>query len=51
MYARTIDLNALPAESCFLRGARQTRTSTLLKAVFPGAMYFDLLLLGGQIVG
>lgn len=31
-------------ESLFLWGARQTGKSTLLKAIFPDALWFDLLL-------
>lgn len=36
----------LGKESCFLWGARQTGKSTLLKAMFPNAPYYDLLLSG-----
>jgi predicted AAA+ superfamily ATPase len=31
-------------ESAFLWGARQTGKSTLLKQLFPDALYYDLLL-------
>jgi uncharacterized protein len=44
MYRRLLDLEAIPGESCFLWGARQTGKSTLLKDRYPGALYYDLLL-------
>ena len=44
MYNRVLDVAAMPSESCFLWGARQTGKSTLLRATYPKALYFDLLL-------
>lgn len=44
MIARSINLPS--SASFFLFGPRGTGKSTLLRAVFPGAMYFDLLDLG-----
>lgn len=46
MYKRLETLAMSSEESCFLWGARQTGKSTLLKNLFPGALYFDLLLSG-----
>ena len=44
MYNRSQIFQGLEKESAFLWGARQTGKSTLLKAVYPEAPYFDLLL-------
>jgi len=44
MYIRKQIFNGLGQESAFLWGARQTGKSTLLKALFPGVLSFDLLL-------
>ena len=44
MYNRSQIFQVLGKESAFLWGARQTGKSTLLKAVYPEAPYFDLLL-------
>jgi predicted AAA+ superfamily ATPase len=44
MYIRKQIFEGLGHESAFLWGARQTGKSTLLKSLFPNAMYFDLLL-------
>ena len=44
MYIRKQEFQGLGNESAFLWGARQTGKSTLLKALFPEAPYFDLLL-------
>jgi len=44
MYIRMQNFNGLGKESTFLWGARQTGKSTLLKNLFPDALYFDLLL-------
>jgi predicted AAA+ superfamily ATPase len=43
MYNRSQIFQGLGKESAFLWGARQTGKSTLLKAVYPEAPYFDLL--------
>jgi predicted AAA+ superfamily ATPase len=44
MYIRKQIFNGLGKESSFLWGARQTGKSTLLKSIFPGVPYLDLLL-------
>lgn len=44
MFLRKQNFEGLGAESAFLWGARQTGKSTLLKKMFPGSLYFDLLL-------
>lgn len=44
MFERKQLLSDSEAESLFLWGARQTGKSTLLKAMFPDALWFDLLL-------
>ncbi len=44
MYQRQQIFNGLGNESAFLWGARQTGKSTLLKSLYPGSLYFDLLL-------
>jgi uncharacterized protein len=44
MYIRKQIFDGLGRESAFLWGARQTGKSTLLKALYPDALYFDLLL-------
>jgi len=44
MYNREQIFRGLGKESTFLWGARQTGKSTLLKAMYPEAFYFDLLL-------
>jgi uncharacterized protein len=44
MYIRKQDFEGLDQESAFLWGARQTGKSTLLKQLYPGSEYFDLLL-------
>lgn len=43
-YNRIINLDETKEDSIFLWGARQTGKSTLLKAMFPNARYYDLLL-------
>ncbi len=43
MYIRNQKFVGTGNESLFLWGARQTGKSTLLKAMFPNSMYFDLL--------
>lgn len=44
MYLRKQIFNGAGTESLFLWGARQTGKSTLLKAIYPDSLYFDLLL-------
>jgi len=44
MYKRKQVFNGLGDESCFFWGARQTGKSTLLKVLYPDALYIDLLL-------
>ena len=44
MYQRVLEMKLSASETCFLWGPRQTGKSTLLKTMFPGAMYYDLLL-------
>lgn len=44
MYLRKQIFEGLGTESAFLWGARQTGKSTLLKALYPESIYFDLLL-------
>jgi uncharacterized protein len=44
MYIRKQIFEGLGTESAFLWGARQTGKSTLLKYLYPDALYFDLLL-------
>ena len=44
MYRRIIDLGIVSEQSIFLLGARQTGKSTLLRQLYPGAKYYDLLL-------
>jgi uncharacterized protein len=44
MYLRKQTFEGLGTESAFLWGARQTGKSTLLKALFPASICFDLLL-------
>src|SRR5665647_431832 len=44
MYNRKQVFQGIGKESAFLWGARQTGKSTLLKAMYPEAPYFDLLL-------
>ncbi len=44
MFLREQIFNGKDAESVFLWGARQTGKSTLLRMMFPGVLYFDLLL-------
>lgn len=44
MFARKQVLEGSGNESLFLWGARQTGKSTLLKSLFPNALWFDLLL-------
>lgn len=44
MYIRKQVFGGAGKESAFLWGARQTGKSTLLKALFPDSIYFDLLL-------
>lgn len=44
MYLRKQIFEGIGTESAFLWGARQTGKSTLLKALYPDSLYFDLLL-------
>lgn len=44
MYLRKQIFSGIEGESAFLWGARQTGKSTLLKALYPDTLYFDLLL-------
>jgi len=44
MFVREQIFNGKDAESAFLWGARQTGKSTLLRMMYPGVLYFDLLL-------
>lgn len=44
MYNRITKLPLTGSNSCFLWGSRQTGKTTLLKQLFPGARYYDLLL-------
>ena len=44
MYQRIQKLELSKTETCFLLGPRQTGKSTLLKKLFPGSKYYDLLL-------
>lgn len=44
MYIRKQNLTGRGRESFFFREARQTGKSTLLKRLFPGSLYIDLLL-------
>jgi predicted AAA+ superfamily ATPase len=44
MYKRWLDLNLSTEETCFLWGPRQTGKSTLLRALFPDSVIYDLLL-------
>jgi len=44
MYIREQIFRGRDAESAFLWGARQTGKSTLLRMMYPGGLYFDLLL-------
>lgn len=43
MYQRLQRFRGLGRESCFLWGPRQTGKSTLLKKLYPGSPYYDLL--------
>ncbi|MFU8844825.1 MAG: ATP-binding protein [Bacteroidales bacterium] len=47
MYIRKQVFKGIEQESAFLWGARQTGKSTLLKMLYPDAIYFDLLLSNG----
>jgi len=44
MYKRKLKLTDSRSQTCFLWGPRQTGKSTLLKALFPKALRYDLLL-------
>jgi len=44
MYQRLLDLSICGDETCFLWGPRQAGKSTLLRATFPKAVRYDLLL-------
>ena len=50
MFTRKQVFEGAGNESLFLWGARQTGKSTLLKSLFPNAIWFDLLKLGVKIV-
>ena len=43
MLVRILKLEEIKEDSLFLWGSRQTGKSTLLKALFPHARYYDLL--------
>ena len=43
MFVREQNFRGRDAESAFLWGARQTGKSTLLRMMYPGVLYFDLL--------
>ena len=43
MLSRKLNLQEVENDSIFLWGARQTGKSTLLKALYPGIRYIDLL--------
>ena len=43
MYTRLLNLEDAKTDTVFLWGARQTGKSTLLKTLFPGCRYYDLL--------
>ncbi len=43
MFVREQNFRGRDAESAFLWGARQTGKSTLLRMIYPGVLYFDLL--------
>lgn len=49
MFRRALPLPARPVESFFLWGPRQTGKSTLLKALYPDAVWVDLLKTDEQI--
>ena len=43
MYQRKLNLAFSSTQTCFLWGSRQTGKSTLLKTLFPDAIFYDLL--------